>query len=183
MFTRFPWLDYLIWCLLRFMLYMFLIVFAGINYNDLPKYTLEFQEKIEEFSKLSNIHNQTYFPDDLEQLEPIFSKILIAILIFALLATLGVKIFQFICGVVVILFANVYYHPLREPEVAPGEHYDTLNQKYPWIDTLLLSLCGLGMIAHSVYFLYAKQCESCFLNKEDETVYVEEEIDTVKKNQ
>ena len=69
MFTRFPWLDYLIWCLLRFMLYMFLIVFAGINYNDLPKYTLEFQEKIEEFSKLSNIHNQTYFPDDLEQLE------------------------------------------------------------------------------------------------------------------
>ena len=117
MFTRFPWLDYLIWCLLRFMLYMFLIVFAGINYNDLPKYTLEFQEKIEEFSKLSNIHNQTYFPDDLEQLEPIFSKILIAILIFALLATLGVKIFQFICGVVVILFANVYYHPLREPEV------------------------------------------------------------------
>lgn len=184
MFTRYKFLDYLIWCLLRFILYMFLLIFAYVNYSDLPKYTLEFQEKIEEFSKLSNIHNQTYFPDDLEELEPIFTKILIIVSGMAFLAILGVKVFQFFSGLIVILLANLYYHPFRPAEVGPGEHYDTLNQRFPWIDTLLISLGGVGMIAHSFYFLYAAQCEKFLLNKEEETIYVEEEEeDKVKKNQ
>ena len=37
------------------------------------------------------------------------------------------------------------------------------------IDALLISVYGLRMIAYSIYFLYSKQCESCFLNKEEKT--------------
>ena len=182
-FSKNKFVDYFIWCLLRVMLYQFLLIFAYYNYNDLPKYTLEFQEKTQEFARISNITYPSFLPDDLEELLPIFRNCLLIIMTIGLLATLGSKLFQFISGVLVIGLSIIYFHPLKPSAIKEGEQWDTLNQKYPWIDTLLISFYGIGMIIHSLYNVLGCNCEKWLIENKDTEVMLEEDAEELKKKE
>lgn len=151
MFTQYKFLDYIIWCGLRSLIYQYNLIFFFYNYFDLPKNTLEFKEKIIEFTTLSNLQYPEYLPRSIKDLIPVYTYVLYFYLAIAILAILGFKVFQFISGVAVIAISCLYYHPLRPSTLAPGQQYTSLSEKYPWIDTILISLFGVGMIINAFW--------------------------------
>lgn len=150
MFSEVPLLNFGIWSLIRFLLYQLLMVFSLYNFHDLPKYTLEFKEKVEQFAVLCNIHFPTWLKDQFDDPEKLFIVILVMALVSGILATLGIKLFQFTSGVLIVSLAIVYYPPTKPSELGPNEKYDVLAQKYPWVDTVLISFFGVLMILHSL---------------------------------
>ena len=172
MLTKSKYYDYMIWCILRGLIYQYIFIFTGTNLSDLPKSTLEFIEKLEEFCSISKIEYPAYIPNYVLDLMPYYKKAMILYLILSILAVLGVKIFQFICGISVIILSCILNHPLKPSTLKPGEKYDTLNEKYPWIDTLLTSIFGLLMIINSLW-----NCPDSILksNEDKRIVYLEED--------
>lgn len=150
MFNEIPLINFGVWSLIRFLLYQLLIVFSFYNFHDLPKYTLEFKEKIEQFSVFSNIEFPSWLKEQLDNPENMFMIILAIAFVSGLLATLGFKLFQFISGALILVLAAVYYPPLKPSELGPDEPYEVLAQKYPWVDTVLISFFGILMILHSL---------------------------------
>lgn len=178
MLTSSKYYDYLIWCILRSIIYQYIFIFAFTNLSDLPKSSLEFIEKLEEFCGISKIKYPKFIPDEVIPFMPIYQKCMYIFIVLAILAVLGFKFFQFICGVLVIGTSCIFYHPLKPSTLKPGEEFSTYNLKYPWIDTLLTSIFGFAMIINSLW-----NCpESIFKNNDDDhLVYLEEDEEEYKK--
>ena len=162
MITRYKFLDYLIWSVLRLLLYSFILTFVAYNFNDLPKYALEFKIQMKDAAKYSNFTWPEWINKQLIHPIPIFKKFLTICLISGLGATFGFKIFQFTSGILVLLISFLKYNPMRPSEISEGEAYEALSQKYPWIDTLLIGIFGILMIIHS----FIEIPESWILEKE-----------------
>ncbi len=162
MITRYKFLDYLIWSVLRLLLYSFILTFVAYNFNDLPKYALEFKIQMKDAAKYSKFTWPDWINKQLIHPIPIFKKFLTICLLSGLGATFGFKIFQFTSGILVFVISFLKYHPLRPSEISEGETYEALSQKYPWIDTLLIGIFGILMIIHS----FIEVPESWILEKE-----------------
>lgn len=177
MLTKSKYYDYFIWCILRCIIYQYIFIFAATNLNDLPKSSLEFIEKLEEFCKISKIQYPSFIPDFVLDLIPIYQKVMFIYLFFAIMSVLGVKVFQFISGICVILTSCIFYHPFKPSTLKPEDSYSTYNLKYPWIDTLLTSSFGILMIFNSLF-----NCpDSIFKNSDNRNVYLEEDEDQFRK--
>ena len=162
MITRYKFLDYLIWSVLRLLLYSFILTFVAYNFNDLPKYALEFKIQMKDAAKYSKFTWPDWINKQLIHPIPLFKKFLTICLISGLGATFGFKILQFTSGILVLIISFLKYHPLRPSEISEGETYEALSQKYPWIDTLLIGIFGILMIIHS----FIESPESWILEKE-----------------
>jgi hypothetical protein len=181
MITRYKFLDFLIWSVLRLLIYSFLLSFVAYNYNDLPKYALEFKNQMKDAAKYSNFTWPDYINKQLIHPIPIFKKFLFICLICSVLATFGFKLFQFISGILVFVIDFLKYHPLKPPEVSEGESYEALSQKYPWIDTILIGVFGIIMIIHSLVEIP----EDWILEKDSNKIeaVLEEDTEEYKKKQ
>ena len=172
MLTSNKYTDYIVWCFLRFILYSFLLTFALYSYNDLPKYALEFKQDIIRSAKLSGIELPQYIKNQIVHPIPFFSKIIYAVVGFSTLAILGFKPFQFLSGVLMTIIVMIKYHPLTPSKLKPGEPYNALSEKYPWIDTIILELFALLMIVNSLV-TFKEEWLECL--KDKETVAINEE--------
>ena len=172
MLTSNKYTDYIVWCFLRFILYSFLLTFALYSYNDLPKYALEFKQDLIRSAKLSGIELPQYIKNQIVHPIPFFTKIIYAVVGFSTLAILGLKPFQFLSGVLMTIIVMIKYHPLTPSKLKPGEPYNALSEKYPWIDTCILELFAIFMIVNSLV-TFKEEWLECL--KDKETIAINEE--------
>jgi len=188
MLTSNKYTDYIVWCFLRFILYSFLLTFALYSYNDLPKYALEFKQDIIRSAKLSGIEIPQFIKDQIVHPIPFFSKLIYVVVFVSVLAILGFKFFQFASGVLMTLIVMIKYHPLTPSKLKPGESYNALSEKYPWIDTCILELFALLMIVNSLvnfkeeWLDCLKDKEQVAINEEDYEEYKKREEAKKQKN-
>ena len=188
MLTSNKYTDYIVWCFLRFILYSFLLTFALYSYNDLPKYALEFKQDIIRSAKLSGIEIPQFIKDQILHPIPFFSKLIYVVVFVSVLAILGFKFFQFASGVLMTLIVMIKYHPLTPSKLKPGESYNALSEKYPWIDTCILELFALLMIVNSLvnfkeeWLDCLKDKEQVAINEEDYEEYKKREEAKKQKN-
>ena len=188
MLTSNKYTDYIVWCFLRFILYSFLLTFALYSYNDLPKYALEFKQDIIRSAKLSGIEIPQFIKDQIVHPIPFFSKLIYVVVFVSVLAILGFKFFQFSSGVLMTLIVMIKYHPLTPSKLKPGESYNALSEKYPWIDTCILELFALLMIVNSLvnfkeeWLDCLKDKEQVAINEEDYEEYKKREEAKKQKN-
>ena len=172
MLTSNKYTDYLVWCFLRLLLYSFLLTFAMYSYNDLPKYALEFKQDLIRSAKLTGIELPTFIKEQIIHPVPFFTKIIYLVTIVSILAVLGSKFFQFVSATLMTIIVMIKYHPLTPSKLKPGEAYDTLNEKYPWIDTCILEFFAILMYLNSFINFKEEWLDSC---KDHERVAVNEE--------
>ena len=188
MLTSNKYTDYIVWCFLRFILYSFLLTFALYSYNDIPKYALEFKQDLIRSANLSNIVLPQYIKDQIVHPIPFFSKLIYVVVFVSVLAILGFKFFQFASGVLMTLIVMIKYHPLTPSKLKPGESYNALSEKYPWIDTCILELFALLMIVNSLvnfkeeWLDCLKDKEQVAINEEDYEEYKKREEAKKQKN-
>ena len=177
MITRYKFLDFLIWSVLRLLIYSFLLSFVAYNYNDLPKYALEFKQDLYRSAKLTGIELPQFIKDQIVHPIPFFTKLIYVVVAVSSLAILGLKFFQFISGVLMTIIVMIKYHPLTPSKLKPGESYNALSEKYPWIDTCILELFAILMIVNSLvtfkeeWLDALKDKEQIAINEEDYEEY------------
>ena len=180
--------DYIVWCFIRFILYSFLLTFALYSYNDLPKYALEFKQDLIKSAKLSNIELPQFIKDQIAHPIPFFTIILYIIVFVSGLAILGFKFFQFLSGVLMTILVMIKNHPLTPSKLKPGENYNALSEKYPWIDTCILEFFALLMFVNAFvefkeeWLDYFKDKEQIAINEEDYEEYKKREEAKKQKN-
>ena len=181
MLTANKYTDYLVWCFLRFILYSFLLTFALYSYSDLPKYALEFKQDLYRSAKLTGIELPQFIKDRVVHPIPFFTLIIYIVAAVSSLAILGLKIFQFISGVLMTIIVMIKYHPLTPSKLKPGESYNALSEKYPWIDTCILELFALLMIVNSLVTFKEEWLDE--LKDKEQIVINEEDYEEYKKKQ
>ena len=172
MLTSNKYSEYLVWCFMRFILYSFLLTFALYSYNDIPKYALEFKHDLYRSANLSNIELPQFIKDQIVHPIPFFSKIIFIVIIVSSLAILGFKFFQFLSGLLMTVIVMIKYHPLTPSKLKPGEPYNALSEKYPWIDTVILEFFALLMFINA-FVNFKEEWLDCL--KDKETVAINEE--------
>ena len=188
MLTSNKYTDYMVWCFLRFILYSFLLTFALYSYNDIPKYALEFKQDIYRSANLSNIELPQFIKDQILHPIPFFTKIIYLIAIVSFLAILGLKFFQFLSGLLMTVIILIKYHPLTPSKLKPGEPYNALSEKYPWIDTCILEFFALLMFVNAFvnfkeeWLDCLKDKETVAINEEDYEEYKKREEEKKQKN-
>ena len=188
MLTSNKYTDYIVWCFIRFILYSFLLTFALYSYNDLPKYALEFKQDLIKSAKLSNIELPQFIKDQIVHPIPFFTIILYIIVFVSGLAILGFKFFQFLSGVLMTILVMIKNHPLTPSKLKPGENYNALSEKYPWIDTCILGFFALLMFVNAFvefkeeWLDYFKDKEQIAINEEDYEEYKKREEAKKQKN-
>ena len=189
MLTSNKYTDYIVWCFLRFILYSFLLTFALYSYNDIPKYALEFKQDIIRSAKLSGIELPKFIKDQIIHPIPFFTKIIYAVVIVSSFAILGSKFFQFLSGLLMTIIVMIKYHPLTPSKLKPGEPYNALSEKYPWIDTCILELFAIFMFINSMvdfkeeWLDALKDKETVAINEEDYEEYKKREEAKKQKEQ
>jgi len=187
MLTSNKYTDYLVWCFLRFILYSFLLTFFLYSYNDLPKYALEFKQDIIRSAKLSGIELPQFIKDQIIHPIPFFTKVIFVALFFSVMAILGFKTFQFLSGLLMSIIILIKYHPLTPSKLKPGESYNALAEKYPWIDTCILEFFALLMFVNAFtefkeeWLNALKDKEQVVINEEDYEEYKKKEEEKAKK--
>ena len=181
MLTANKYTDYLVWCFLRFILYSFLLTFALYSYSDLPKYALEFKQDLYRSAKLTGIELPQFIKDRVVHPIPFFTLIIYIVAAVSSLAILGLKIFQFISGVLMTIIVMIKYHPLTPSKLKPGESYNALSEKYPWIDTCILELFALLMIVNSLVTFKEEWLDA--LKDKEQIAINEEDYEEYKKKQ
>ena len=181
MLTANKYTDYLVWCFLRFILYSFLLTFALYSYSDLPKYALEFKQDLYRSAKLTGIELPQFIKDRVVHPIPFFTLIIYIVAAVSSLAILGFKIFQFISGVLMTIIVMIKYHPLTPSKLKPGESYNALSEKYPWIDTCILELFALLMIVNSLVTFKEEWLDA--LKDKEQIAINEEDYEEYKKKQ
>ena len=181
MLTSNKYTDYLVWCFLRFILYSFLLTFALYSYNDLPKYALEFKQDLYRSAKLTGIELPQFIKDQIVHPIPFFSKIIYVVVGVSALAILGFKFFQFVSGVLMTIIVMIKYHPLTPSKLKPGEPYNALSEKYPWIDTCILELFAILMIVNSLVNFKEEWLDA--LKDKEQIAINEEDYEEYKKKQ
>ena len=188
MLTSNKYTDYIVWCFIRFILYSFLLTFSLYSYNDLPKYALEFKQDLIKSAKLSNIELPQFIKDQIVHPIPFFTIILYIIVFVSGLAILGFKFFQFLSGVLMTILVMIKNHPLTPSKLKPGENYNALSEKYPWIDTCILEFFALLMFVNAFvefkeeWLDYFKDKEQIAINEEDYEEYKKREEAKKQKN-
>ena len=188
MLTSNKYTDYIVWCFLRFILYSFLLTFALYSYNDLPKYALEFKQDLIRSAKLSNIELPQFIKNQIVHPIPFFSIIIYIVVLVSALAILGFKFFQFLSGLLMTIIVLIKYHPLTPSKLKPGENYNALSEKYPWIDTCILEFFALLMFVNAFvefkeeWLDYFKDKEQIAINEEDYKEYKKREEAKKNKN-
>ncbi len=188
MLTTNKYTDYIVWCFLRFILYSFLLTFALYSYNDLPKYALEFKQDLIRSAKLSNIELPQFIKNQIVHPIPFFSIIIYIVVLVSALAILGFKFFQFLSGLLMTIIVLIKYHPLTPSKLKPGENYNALSEKYPWIDTCILEFFALLMFVNAFvefkeeWLDYFKDKEQIAINEEDYEEYKKREEAKKNKN-
>ena len=172
MLTSNKYTDYIVWCFLRFILYSFLLTFALYSYNDLPKYALEFKQDLYRSAKLTGFELPQYVKDKIAHPIPLFTILIYIVVLFFSLAILGFKFFQFLSGVLMTIIIMIKYHPLTPSKLKPGENYNALSEKYPWIDTCILEFFALLMFFNA-FVNFKEEWLECL--KDKETVAINEE--------
>jgi hypothetical protein len=181
MLTSNKYTDYLVWCFLRLILYSFLLTFALYSYSDLPKYALEFKQDLYRSAKLTGIELPQFIKDRVVHPIPFFTLIIYIVAAVSSLAILGFKIFQFISGVLMTIIVMIKYHPLTPSKLKPGESYNALSEKYPWIDTCILELFALLMIVNSLVTFKEEWLDA--LKDKEQIAINEEDYEEYKKKQ
>ena len=187
MLTANKYTDYITWCFMRFILYSFLLTFAMYSYNDLPKYALEFKQDLYRSAKLSGIELPQWIQNQIVHPIPFFTKIIYVVILFSALAILGSKLFQFLSGLLMTVIVMIKYHPLTPSKLKPGEPYNALSEKYPWIDTCILELFAILMFVNSMvdfkeeWLDALKDKETIAINEEDYEEYKKREEEKKQK--
>ena len=181
MLTSNKYTDYLVWCFLRFILYSFLLTFALYSYNDLPKYSLEFKQDIVRSAKLSGIELPQFIKDQIVHPIPFFTKLIYVVIFVSALAILGSKFFQFISGLLMTIIVMIKYHPLTPSKLKPGESYNALSEKYPWIDTCILEFFAILMFVNSLVDFKEEWLDA--LKDKEQIAINEEDYEEYKKKQ
>ena len=187
MLTSNKYTDYITWCFMRFILYSFLLTFALYSYNDLPKYALEFKQDLYRSAKLSGIELPQWIQNQIVHPIPFFTKIIYVVILFSVLAILGSKLFQFLSGLLMTVIVMIKYHPLTPSKLKPGEPYNALSEKYPWIDTCILELFAILMFVNSMvdfkeeWLDALKDKETIAINEEDYEEYKKREEEKKQK--
>ena len=187
MLTSNKYTDYITWCFMRFILYSFLLTFALYSYNDLPKYALEFKQDLYRSAKLSGIELPQWIQSQIVHPIPFFTKIIYVVILFSSLAILGSKLFQFLSGLLMTVIVMIKYHPLTPSKLKPGEPYNALSEKYPWIDTCILELFAILMFVNSMvdfkeeWLDALKDKETIAINEEDYEEYKKKEEEKKQK--
>ena len=187
MLTANKYTDYITWCFMRFILYSFLLTFALYSYNDLPKYALEFKQDLYRSAKLSGIELPQWIQNQIVHPIPFFTKIIYVVILFSALAILGSKLFQFLSGLLMTVIVMIKYHPLTPSKLKPGEPYNALSEKYPWIDTCILELFAILMFVNSMvdfkeeWLDALKDKETVAINEEDYEEYKKREEEKKQK--
>ena len=187
MLTANKYTDYITWCFMRFILYSFLLTFALYSYNDLPKYALEFKQDLYRSAKLSGIELPQWIQNQIVHPIPFFTKIIYVVILFSALAILGSKLFQFLSGLLMTVIVMIKYHPLTPSKLKPGEPYNALSEKYPWIDTCILELFAILMFVNSMvdfkeeWLDALKDKETIAINEEDYEEYKKREEEKKQK--
>ena len=187
MLTANKYTDYITWCFMRFILYSFLLTFALYSYNDLPKYALEFKQDLYRSAKLSGIELPQWIQNQIVHPIPFFTKIIYVVILFSALAILGSKLFQFLSGLLMTIIVMIKYHPLTPSKLKPGEPYNALSEKYPWIDTCILELFAILMFVNSMvdfkeeWLDALKDKETIAINEEDYEEYKKKEEEKKQK--
>ena len=187
MLTANKYTDYITWCFMRFILYSFLLTFAMYSYNDLPKYALEFKQDLYRSAKLSGIELPQWIQNQIVHPIPFFTKIIYVVILFSALAILGSKLFQFLSGLLMTVIVMIKYHPLTPSKLKPGEPYNALSEKYPWIDTCILEFFAILMFVNSMvdfkeeWLDALKDKETIAINEEDYEEYKKREEEKKQK--
>jgi len=187
MLTANKYTDYITWCFMRFILYSFLLTFALYSYNDLPKYALEFKQDLYRSAKLSGIELPQWIQNQIVHPIPFFTKIIYVVILFSSLAILGSKLFQFLSGLLMTVIIMIKYHPLTPSKLKPGEPYNALSEKYPWIDTCILEFFAILMFVNSMvnfkeeWLDVLKDKETIAINEEDYEEYKKREEEKKQK--
>ena len=181
MLTSNKYTDYLVWCFLRFILYSFLLTFALYSYNDIPKYALEFKQDLIRSANLSHIELPQFIKDQIIHPIPFFTKIICVIAIVSFLAILGLKFFQFLSAILMTLIILIKNHPLTPSKLKPGEPYNALSEKYPWVDTCILGFFAILMFFNS-FVNFKEEWLECLKDKEQVAIN-EEDLEEYKKKQ
>ena len=187
MLTANKYTDYITWCFMRFILYSFLLTFAMYSYNDLPKYALEFKQDLYRSAKLTGIELPQWIQNQIVHPIPFFTKIIYVVILFSALAILGSKLFQFLSGLLMTVIVMIKYHPLTPSKLKPGEPYNALSEKYPWIDTCILEFFAILMFVNSMvnfkeeWLDVLKDKETIAINEEDYEEYKKREEEKKQK--
>ena len=181
MLTSNKYTDYIVWCFLRFILYSFLLTFALYSYNDIPKFALEFKQDLIRSAKLSNIELPQIIRDQIVHPIPFFTYLIYIITIVSVLAILGSKIFQFLSALLMTIIILIKNHPLTPSKLKPGEPYNALSEKYPWIDTCILGFFALLMFFNS-FTTFKEEWLDCLKDKEQVAIN-EEDYEEYKKKE
>ena len=187
MLTANKYTDYITWCFMRFILYSFLLTFALYSYNDLPKYALEFKQDLYRSAKLSGIELPQWIQNQIVHPIRFFTKIIYVVILFSSLAILGSKLFQFLSGLLMTVIIMIKYHPLTPSKLKPGEPYNALSEKYPWIDTCILEFFAILMFVNSMvnfkeeWLDVLKDKETIAINEEDYEEYKKREEEKKQK--
>ena len=181
MLTSNKYTDYIVWCFLRFILYSFLLTFALYSYNDLPKYALEFKQDIIRSANLSGIELPQFIKDQIVHPIPFFTKLIYVVIVVSVLAILGSKFFQFISGLLMTVIVMIKYHPLTPSKLKPGESYNALSEKYPWIDTCILEFFAILMFVNSLVNFKEEWLDA--LKDKEQIAINEEDYEEYKKKQ
>ena len=181
MLTSNKYTDYIVWCFLRFILYSFLLTFALYSYNDLPKYALEFKQDIVRSANLSGIELPQFIKDQIVHPIPFFTKLIYVVIVVSVLAILGSKFFQFISGLLMTVIVMIKYHPLTPSKLKPGESYNALSEKYPWIDTCILEFFAILMFVNSLVNFKEEWLDA--LKDKEQIAINEEDYEEYKKKQ
>ena len=181
MLTSNKYTDYIVWCFLRFILYSFLLTFALYSYNDIPKFALEFKQDLIRSAKLSNIELPQIIKDQIVHPIPFFTYLIYIITIVSVLAILGSKIFQFLSALLMTIIILIKNHPLTPSKLKPGEPYNALSEKYPWIDTCILGFFALLMFFNSLT-TFKEEWLDCLKDKEQVAIN-EEDYEEYKKKE
>ena len=181
MLTSNKYTDYIVWCFLRSILYSFLLTFALYSYNDLPKYALEFKQDLYNSAKLSGFELPKYVKEKIAHPIPCFTILLYVVVVFSVLAILGFKFFQFMSGALMTLIILIKYHPLTPSKLKPGENYNALSEKYPWIDTCILEFFAILMFINAFVDFKEEWLDS--LKDKEQIAINEEDYEEMKKKE
>ena len=182
MLTSNKYTDYIVWCFLRFILYSFLLTFALYSYNDIPKFALEFKQDLIRSAKLSNIELPQIIKDQIVHPIPFFTYLIYIITIVSVLAILGSKIFQFLSALLMTIIILIKNHPLTPSKLKPGEPYNALSEKYPWIDTCILGFFAILMFFNS-FTTFKEEWLDCLKDKEQVAINEEDYEENKKKEE
>ena len=147
-------LCYLFNTVKRLFLFGFVFVFAYLNFRNISKSSYDFKDKVYEFTTGVNFKHPL-LDQYLANPTQVFQAFLIAQVAFALLATLGVRFFSFLSGLLLVLVNVLYYNPLRATPGSKTPNFSLQNLDLKTLSSavsaefLLLTCLSLAMFAQS----------------------------------